>query len=56
MIWEILDHNIQALDYSAFHAIVGIGPNFAPNAEGTSYFILFSNQYSVTHVFYVLIN
>ena len=33
MIWEILEHNIKALDYSKFHAIVGIGPKFAPNAE-----------------------
>ena len=33
MIWEIMDHNIEALDYSNFHAIVGIGHNFAPESE-----------------------
>ena len=33
MIWEIMDHQIEALDYSNFHAIVGIGHNHAPESD-----------------------
>jgi len=48
MIWEILDHQIEALDYSKFHAIVGIGHDHAPESEAKTLLMNFGvKEFSV---------